>query len=387
METRWSGQCRSVVLAPSLYDASIRPPDGDQTTLATCELPHRSDPQSSIAPSSRRPSEVAEPMIDRRTFLGAVTGGLLAAPFAAEAQQAGKMWRVGYLGVTTPSLGDPLWEVFRTGLREHGYTEGQNLVIERRFADGREERYPGMVAELIALKVNVIVVSNTHGALAAKAANSSIPIVLVAVADPERSGLVASLGRPGGNVTGISNQLFELQAKQFQLFKEALPRLARLAILWNPTNEASAMAWREADSQARALGMTAISGAIASPAELEPTLAAVAAGRPKGLCAYLLMTPYRQRIIEFALSRRLPTLVPDRRWASAGALLTYGPSQSDMMRRCTVYIDKILKGAKPTDLPVEQPTTFEFVINLKTAKALGLTIPPSLLARADQVID
>ena len=327
------------------------------------------------------------PLIDRRTFLASTGAVLLAAPLTAEAQQAGKVWRVGYLGVTTPSLGDPLWEVFRTGLREHGYTEGQNLVIERRFADGREERYPGMVAELIALKVNVIVVSSTHGALAAKAATSSIPIVLVAVADPERSGLVASLGRPGGNVTGISNQLFELQAKQFQLFKEALPRLARLAILWNPTNEASAMAWREADSQARALGMTAISGAIASTAELEPTLAAVAAGRPDGLYVHLLMTPYRQRIIEYALSRRLPILVPDRRWASAGALLTYGPSQSDMMRRCTVYIDKILKGAKPADLPVEQPTTFEFVINLKTAKALGLTIPPSLLARADQVID
>jgi putative ABC transport system substrate-binding protein len=244
-----------------------------------------------------------------------------------------------------------------------------------------------MVAELIALKVDVLVVSNTHGALAAKAATSSIPIVLVAVADPERSGLVASLGRPGGNVTGISNQLFELQAKQYQLFKEALPRLARLAVLWNPTNEASAMAWRETDNQARALGMTAISGAIASLAELEPTLAAVAAGRPDGLYVHLLMTPYRQRIIEFALSRRLPTLVPDRRWASAGALLTYGPSQSNMMRRCTVYIDKILKGAKPADLPVEQPTTFELVINLKTAKALGLTIPPSLLARADQVIE
>src|SRR5499427_5250659 len=355
METRWSGQCRSVVLAPSLYDASIRPPDGDQTTLATCELPHRSDPQSSIAPSSRRPSEVAEPMIDRRTFLAGTGAVLLAAPLAAEAQQAGKVWRIGYLGITTPSLGDPLWEVFRTGLREHGYTEGQNLVIERRFADGREERYPGMVAELIAMKVDVLVVSSTHGALAAKAATSSIPIVLVAVADPERTGLVASLGRPGGNVTGISNQFLEVQAKQYQLFKEALPRLARLGILWNPTNEASALAWRETENQARALGMTAISGAIASPAELEPTLAAVAARRPDGLYVSLTMTPYRQRIIEFALSRRLPTLVSDRRWASSGVLLTYGPNLPDIWRRCAVYIDKILKGAKPADLPVEQP--------------------------------
>ena len=324
--------------------------------------------------------------MERRAFLGAVTGSLLAAPLAAEAQKTGKVWRIGFLGVTTPSLGDPLWEVFRTGLREHGYTEGQNLVIERRFADGREERYPGMVAELIALKVDVIVVSSTHGALAAKAATSSIPIVLAGVLEPERTGLVASLGSPGGNVTGISNLLLEIQAKQYQLFKEALPRLARLAVLWNPTNEASAMAWRETDNQARALGMTAISGPIASPAELEPTLAAVAARRPDGLYVHLALAPYRQRIIEFALSRRLPTLVPDRRWASAGALLTYGPSQSDIVRRCAVYIDKILKGARPADLPIEQPTKFELVINLKTAKTLGLTIAPSLLARADEVI-
>jgi putative ABC transport system substrate-binding protein len=324
--------------------------------------------------------------MDRRTFLAGTGAMLLAMPLAAEAQQTGKVWRVGYLGLTAISLAEPHWEAFRTGLRERGYAEGQNLVIERRFAEGREERFPGLVTELLGLKVDVILVASTHAALAAKAATSSIPIVLVGVLEPERTGLVASLGHPGGNVTGISNQIFEVQAKQYQLFKEALPRLARLAVLWNPTNEASALAWRETENQAGVLGMTAISGAIASPAELEPTLAAVAARRPDGIHVHLALAPYRQRIIEFALSRRLPTLVGDRRWADVGALLTYGPNMSDIFRRCAVYIDKILKGAKPADLPVEQPTKFELVINLKTAKALGLTIPPSLLQRADEVI-
>jgi putative ABC transport system substrate-binding protein len=324
--------------------------------------------------------------MNRRAFLTGLAGGLLAAPLAAGAQPAGKVWRVGHLGISAVSPADPIWEAFRIGMREHGYTEGQNLLIERRYAEGREERYPGFVAELLALKVDMILTTSTQAALAAKAATSSIPIVLVGVQDPERTGLVASLGRPGGNVTGISNQLLEVQAKQYQLFKEALPRLARLGVLWNPTNEASALAWRETENQAKALGMTVISGAIASPAELEPTLAAVAARRPDGLYVSLTMTPYRQRIIEFALSRRLPTLVSDRRWASSGVLLTYGPNLPDIWRRCAVYIDKILKGAKPAELPIEQPTKFELVINLRTAKSLSLTIPPSLLARADEVV-
>jgi putative ABC transport system substrate-binding protein len=322
----------------------------------------------------------------RRAFLGTLAGGLVAAPRTAKAQQAGKVWRVGYLGLSAIPSADPIWEAFRTGLRERGYTEGQNIVIERRYAEGREERFPGLVTELLGQKVDVILVASTHAALAAKAATSSIPIVLVSVAEPERTGLVASLGHPGGNITGISNQIIEVQAKQYQLFREALPRLARLAVLWNPTNEASALGWRETENQAGALGITAISGAIASPTELEPTLAAVAARRPDGLYVHLAMSPYQQRIIEFALSRRLPTLVGSRRWADVGALLTYGPNASDIYRRCAVYIDKILKGAKPADLPVEQPTKFELVINLKTARALGLTIPPSVLGRADEVI-
>jgi len=321
----------------------------------------------------------------RRAFLVGLGSGILAAPLAAEAQQAGKVWRIGWLGATPPS--SAVWEAFIAGLRERGYVEGQNIVLERRYSEGREDRFPGFAAELVQMKVDVIVVASTQAARAAKAATSSIPIVLVGILDPERTGLVASLGRPGGNVTGISTPLLELQAKQLQLFKEAVPRLSRVAIMWNPANEASALAWRETPDPARMLGMTTISGSIASPAELEPALAAVAAQRPDGLYIHLIMTPYRKRIIEFALSQRLPTFVADRGWADAGALLTYGPSSLDMFRRSAGYVDKILKGAKPADLPVEQPNKFDFVINLRTAKALGLTIPQSLLGRADEVIE
>jgi putative ABC transport system substrate-binding protein len=237
------------------------------------------------------------------------------------------------------------------------------------------------------MNVDVILVVSTQAALAAKAATSSIPIVLVGVLDPERTGLVASLGKPGGNVTGISNQLLELQIKQLQLFKEAVPHLTRLAVLWSPSNEASALAWRETENQARSLGMTTISGPIAKPDDLERTLAAIAAQRPSGLYIHLVVSPYRKRIIEFALNHRLRMFVSDSRWAEEGALLTYGPNVVDMVRRSAGYVDRILKGAKPADLPIEQPSKFDLAINLKTAKALGLTIPPSLLQRADQVIE
>ena len=326
-------------------------------------------------------------MMNRRTFLCGLTLGGLSAPLVGEAQQTGKVYRIGWLGTTPPSAADPVWEAFLAGLRERGYVEGRNIALERRYSEGREDRYPAFAAELVQMKVDVILVVTTQAARAAMAATSSIPIVLVGVLDPERTGLVKSLGRPGGNVTGISNQLLEVQAKQLQLFKEALPRLSRLAVLWSPANAASALAWREAEGQARMLGMTTISGAIANPAELEPSLAAVAGQRPDGLYVHLIMFPYRTRIIEFALSQRIPTFVSERRWADGGALLTYGPSVVDILRGAAGYVDKILKGVKPADLPVEQPTKFELVVNLKTAKALGLTIPQSILLRADGIIE
>jgi putative ABC transport system substrate-binding protein len=325
--------------------------------------------------------------VHRRSFLASLTGSLLAAPLTAREQQAGRVYRIGWLGTSQLRFPIPRGDPFVAELRERGYVEGQHVVMERRFSEGREDRFLGYAAELIQMNVDVILVVSTQAALAAKAATSSIPIVLVGVLDPERTGLVASLGKPGGNVTGISNQLLELQIKQLQLFKEAVPHLTRLAVLWSPSNEASALAWRETENQARSLGMTTISGPIAKPDDLERTLAAIAAQRPSGLYIHLVVSPYRKRIIEFALNHRLRMFVSDSRWAEEGALLTYGPNVVDMVRRSAGYVDRILKGAKPADLPIEQPSKFDLAINLKTAKALGLTIPPSLLQRADQVIE
>jgi putative ABC transport system substrate-binding protein len=325
--------------------------------------------------------------VDRRRFLGTVAGGLLAAPLAAAAQQARKVYRIGWLGIRQPAPSDAGWEAFVAGLRELGYVEGRNIVFERRFTEDLGERNQAYVAELVRMEVDVILISDTRTGHAAKAATSSIPIILVGVADPDQTGLVASLARPGGNVTGVSNQAFAAVTKGLQFLKEALPRLTKLAVLWNPSNEASALGWRMNEDYVRALGMAAISRPIANSAELEPALAAVAAQRPGALMVHAVMALYRKRIIEFALSQRLPTFVEDRRWAEAGALLTYSASRADIGRSAAAYVDKVLKGVKPADLPVEQPTKFDLVINLKTAKALGLTIPPSLLARADQVIE
>jgi putative ABC transport system substrate-binding protein len=294
---------------------------------------------------------------------------------------------MGWLGITPPAPSDAGWEAFVAGLRELGYVEGRNIVFERRFTEGQGEQHQAYVAELVRMEVDVILISDTRAGHAAKAATSSIPIILVGVADPDQTGLVASLARPGGNVTGVSNQAHAVLTKGLQFLREALPRLTKLAILWNPSNEASALGWRMNEDHVRALGMAAISAPIANSAELEPALAAVAAQHPGALMVHSVMAPYRKRIIEFALRQRLPTFVTDRRWAEAGALLTYGASRADIGRRAAAYVDKVLKGVKPADLPVEQPTKFDLVINLKTAKALGLTVPPSLLARADQVIE
>ena len=298
-----------------------------------------------------------------------------------------KVYRIGWLGITPPAPSDAGWEAFIAGLRELGYVEGRNIVFERRFTEGQGERHQAYVAELVRMEVDVILISNTQAGHAAKAATSSIPIILVGVADPDQTGLVASLARPGGNVTGVSNQAHAVVTKGLHFFREALPRLTKLAGLWNPSNEASALGWRINEDHVRALGMTAISGPIANSAELEPALAAVVAQRPGALIVHSLMAPYRKRIIEFALSKRLPTFVADRRWAEAGAFLTYSASRADIGRSAAAYVDKVLKGVKPADLPVQQPTKFELVINLKTARALGLTIPPTVLLQASQVIE
>jgi len=325
--------------------------------------------------------------VDRRGFLLTSLVGALAAPLAAGAQQARKVYRIGWIGIMPAAPSDAGWEAFVAGLRELGYVEGRNIVFERRFTEDQGERNQAYVAELVRMEVDVILISDTRTGHAAKAATSSIPIILLGVADPDQTGLVASLARPGGNVTGVSNQALALVTKGLHFLKEALPRLTKLAVLWNPSNEASALGWRMNEDYVRALGMAAISGPIANSAELEPALAAVAAQRPGALMVHAVMALYRKRIIEFALGQRLPTFVEDRRWAEAGALLTYSASRADIGRSAAAYVDKVLKGVKPADLPVEQTTKYELVINIKTAKALGLTIPPSLLARADQVID
>jgi putative ABC transport system substrate-binding protein len=327
--------------------------------------------------------------MDRRVFMGALTGGLLATPLAAEAQPAAKVYRIGLLG--TVPLTDPgtsrIWDGFLEGLRQLGYVEGQNIVIERRFSEGRYERLPALAAELVRLKVDVIVAAATT-VDEAKRTTSTIPIVMTNHGDPVGSRVVASLARPGGNVTGLSALSPALVGKQLQLLKEAVPRVSRVAVLSNPTHPSHPTSLREAEVAARSLKVrlqilearapTEFAGAF-SAATKESAGALLVLGDP-------MFFGERTRIVDLAAKSRLPSMGIQREYAEAGGLLAYGIDQRDSFRRAATYVDKILKGAKPADLPVEQPTKFELVINLKTAKALGLTLPQSVLGRADEVI-
>ena len=325
--------------------------------------------------------------MERRTFLAMVSGSLLAAPLAAEAQPAGKVWRIGWLGISPPSA--LLSQAFLQGLRDHGFVEGQNVIIERRYSEGREDRHTAFVAEFIQMKVDLIVAASSAAAHAAKQGTNTIPIVMLAVASPERQGLVVSLARPGGNVTGTSTQFGgELSGKMFQLLKETVPKLSKVAILWNPDNPGSAVAFREGEvPAAKALGVALVSLEVRGPGDVDHALTTIASAQPDALWVHIVGFPFRARLLEFAATNRLPTVAQGATWPQSGGLLSYGPDGADMFRRGAALAAKILKGAKPADLPVEQPTKFELVINLKTAKALGLTIPPSLLLRADQVIE
>jgi putative tryptophan/tyrosine transport system substrate-binding protein len=324
-------------------------------------------------------------MMDRRAFLG--TFGLLAAPRAAGAQRAAKIPHIGYLGVQFPTTPEGLrtWDAFLQGLREQGYVPDRSLAIERRYLEGRNDRASSFVTEFLQMKVDVIVTASTFIARTAKEQTSTIPIVFIGISDPVRDGLVGSLARPGGNVTGVSGQFDDLQAKALQLMGAAVPRLSRLAILWNPANPASAAGGKEMKVIAKAAGVALVSVEIQRAEDLEPALAAMSRQHPDALFVHLAVSPYRSRIMEHAAVNRLPIMATSRSWE--GALVTYGPDYVDMFRRAAFYVGKILKGAKLADLPVEQPTKFELMINLKTAKALGLTIPPSLLLRADQVLE
>jgi putative ABC transport system substrate-binding protein len=325
---------------------------------------------------------------------------LLAAPLAAEAQQTGKVARIGLLGGSSPTSPEAshLWEAFFQGLRELGYVEGQNIAIERRYSEGRAERLPGLAATLARLNVNVIVVDACGAPLnAASQATSTIPIVIAACNDDlVATGLISSLARPGGNITGLSELTPELGAKRLELLKEAVPRMRRVAVLWNPTYSERFSAnfrfwsadWTEVRAATQVLGLTLQSVEVRGPDDFETAFSAMIRERADALIAFSdpLIVFHGRRIADLAAKSRLPALYPSREVVDAGGLMSYGPSLSDRFRRAAVYVGKILKGAKPADLPMEQPTKFELVINLKTAKALGLTIPQSLLRRADEVI-
>jgi putative tryptophan/tyrosine transport system substrate-binding protein len=336
-----------------------------------------------------RPSE--ELVVDRRAFMVTLAGGLLAAPLAAEAQQAGRLYRIGLLADTPPKTADleRVWEALRQGLGEHGYVEGQNLLIVRRYSEGNDARYAEFAAELVTMKVDLILTASSSATHAAKQATRTIPIVMLNVSIPERQNLIASLARPGGNVTGLSNQIGgEASVKMLGFLRDTLPRLSKVGILWNPDNQASAISFRESElPAAQSLRIAVVSIEVRRADDLDSALAAVAQEGLGALWAHLNMAPYRARILEFAAGRRLPVVGHARFWADAGALMTYGPDTADLFRRGASYVVRIFNGAKPAALPVEQPIKFELIINLKTAKALGLTIPPSLLQRADQVIE
>ncbi len=328
-------------------------------------------------------------MTPRKVFLLTVTLGVLAAPLSSEGQPPTKVPRIGLLWTSPLPAVSHLTGAFRQGLRELGYVDGQNIAFEVRSAEGRVERLPDLVADLIRLKVDVIVAGGTPAPLAAKRATTAIPIVMTAAGDPVGSGLVASLARPGGNITGLSILAPELGGKRLQLLKVVVPGVSRVAILWNAANPYPVLVWRETEAAAPALGVHLQSLDVRGPDDLEGAFAAATRWRAGALITVEdpLTFGQRIRIVDFAARSRLPAIYGSREFVDAGGLMSYGASFTDLARRAATYVDKILKGAKPADLPVEQPTRFELVINLKTAKALGLTIPPSVLIRADDVIE
>jgi len=330
--------------------------------------------------------------MDRRTFLSTLTGNLLAAPLAAEAQPAAKIARIGLLGGNDPVVSAHLLEAFRQGLRDLGYVEGRNVLIEYRFAEGKFERLPALAAELVALKVDVILATTVLTAVAAKQAIKTIPIVFFAAADPIRSGLVTSLARPGGNVTGLSVLSPELIGKRLELLKQAVPGISRVAILWEPDGGGERTdkdMLKRAEVAGQALGVRLQYVEARGPADFDRAFSDMTRAHAGALT--VLPSPMffneRRHLVDLAAKHRLPAGYAWREGADAGDLISYGPSIADLYRRAATYVDKILKGAKPGDLPIEQPTKFELIINLKTAQALGLTIPQSLLRQADQVIE
>ena len=322
-------------------------------------------------------------------FITVVVLLLLTAPLGAGAQPAGKVYRIGMLETIAASLNAANLQAFRQELRALGYVEGQNLAIEYRSADGKAQRFPELAAELVRLRVDLIVTRGSPAAIAAKKATGTIPIVMAAHGDPIGTGLVPNLARPGGNVTGLSSVITELAGKRLELLREAGPTFSRVALLWNPTNPGATNDWRQVDAAARALGVMPVSLEVRKSEDFGPAFEAARKQRADAMVVIIdgLTQNHQTEIIDFARRYRLPDVYASREFTEAGGLMSYGVSYPDLYRRAAIYVDKIFKGARPGDLPVQQPTKFELVINAKTAKALGLTIPPSLVLRADQIID
>jgi ABC-type uncharacterized transport system substrate-binding protein len=322
-------------------------------------------------------------VITRRTFVGG-TAALLAAPLAAEAQATGQRHRVGLLNSATPGRPE---SAFREGLRALGYVDGGNVLVDSRFAEGRAERLPALARELLGAKPDVIMTFGTAAAQAAKAATTTTPIVMAFAGDPVGNRLAASLARPGGNVTGMSLATPELAGKRLEILKEVVQKLTRLTVLGDLSPRQVEV--RQTQDAARALGLSVALVEFTRAEGLVSAFAEVSHTRPEALLVLnsALTATHRSQVIDFALKNRVPLVSSTSEWAVVGALMIYAPSLIDSSRRAAAYVDKILKGANPADLPIEQPTKFDLVINLKTAKALGLTIPPSLLLRADQVIE
>jgi putative ABC transport system substrate-binding protein len=313
---------------------------------------------------------------------------LLAVAVIAEAQQPKKVPRIGVLWLYSPTIASPFAEAFRQGLRGLGYVEGQNIALEERWAEGRYDRLPSLAAELVRLNVDIIVTSSTPGAQAGQQATRSIPVIMTTVSDPVESGLVSSLARPGGNVTGLSLMHPDLTGKRLELLKEVIPKLSRVAVLSNPANPIISPLLRETEAAARALGLQLQVVEVRGPTEFDSAFSAMTRDRAGALVVLpdAIFQNERRRIAALAAKGRLPAMYAWREAVDEGGLMAYGASVPDIFRRAAVYVDKILKGTKPADLPVEQPTKFELVINLKAAKQIDLTIPPNVLARADKVI-
>jgi putative tryptophan/tyrosine transport system substrate-binding protein len=327
--------------------------------------------------------------MDRRAFIAIAGGSVLAAGLAAGAQPAARLPRIGVLFASTPAATAHLLDGLRQGLREHGYVEGQHIILERRYGQAGTERMSDVAAELVRLKVDVLVAATDPATAALRQQTQTIPIVMANGTDPVGTGFVASLARPGGNVTGLSALSPELSGKRLGLLREVAPGLSRAAIIWNPDVRGALFDYKETEAAARSMRLQLQSVEVSRSEDLDRAFSAVTNQRAQAL---IVQTPNpvlfanRSQIASFAQRTRLPSMYGQKEFADAGGLMTYGPNTADLWRRAATYVDKILKGAKPADLPVEQPTTFELVINLKTAKALKLTIPQTLLLRADQVI-